>query len=185
MCCRTLLEIHQLGGDSHSHLLFETYKLPIHLMITVLIYICFSFIKKNNLQHQIRHVRVPKDSNIDDVKLGRTFYRCSCGASLSFFGLSWEYCFEIEKLNLWSSHWAMDDKTLGGTWEVCARGRKEARSCRLQEAAHVPALTREGNSWCEMWKATVEDSVLPWPHSFSHSSSVCLKQTCPGPEKVW
>lgn len=46
MCCRTLLEIHQLGGDSHSHLLFETYKLPIHLMITVLIYICFSFIKK-------------------------------------------------------------------------------------------------------------------------------------------
>lgn len=44
--CRTLLEIHQLGGDSHSHLLFETYKLPIHLMNTVLIYIWVSFITK-------------------------------------------------------------------------------------------------------------------------------------------
>lgn len=66
------------------------------------------------MQHQIRHVRLPKESNIDDVKLGRTFYHCSCGTSLSFCGLSREYCFEVEKLNLGSSHWAVDDKTLGG-----------------------------------------------------------------------
>lgn len=98
------------------------------------------------MQHQIRHVRLPKESNIDDVKLGRTFYHCSCGTSLSFCGLSREYCFEVEKLNLGSSHWAVDDKTLGGHDKSVLRGRKEARSCRLQEAAHIPALRREGNS---------------------------------------
>lgn len=88
--------------------------------------------------------------------LEERFYRWSCRALLSSLGLSWECCFEVEKLNLWFSHWPLDDVNfLGHTRSLCCRWK---RSQALQTPGNGPCpsfekrgqfmiRTMEGNNW--------------------------------------
>lgn len=130
-------------------------------MSTVLILVCSSFITKIMCGIKSGTLKCRRRAVLMLLNLEEPFYHCSCRAFLSFLGLSWECCFEVEKLNLWSSHWSPDGTTFWGTPEACARGGKEARSCRPQEMVHVPSLRRDGDSWHETLKGRVVASVWP------------------------